>query len=110
MARAASWSAIRTAAVCQRYRVSPNTGMVYKHTMVEIRASCAKYREISPVIANGDIVVALVHNEEATIKYLFKEVSSLRLDPATRDSEPQIFGPDEVQIQGKMAGLLRRYN
>ncbi|MGI9360524.1 MAG: transcriptional repressor LexA [Parasphingorhabdus sp.] len=59
---------------------------------------------------NGEIVVALVHNEEATLKYLFKEGSSVRLDPANRDYEPQIFGPDEVQIQGKMAGLLRRYN
>ncbi|HEY9093136.1 transcriptional repressor LexA [Parasphingorhabdus sp.] len=59
---------------------------------------------------NGEIVVALVHNEEATLKYLFKEGSSVRLDPANSAYEPQIFGPDEVQIQGKMAGLLRRYN
>ena len=59
---------------------------------------------------NGEIVVALVHDEEATLKYLFKEGSTVRLDPANSAYEPQIFGPDEVQIQGKMAGLLRRYN
>ena len=59
---------------------------------------------------NGEIVVALVHDEEATLKYLFKEGATVRLNPANSAYEPQIFGPDEVQIQGKMAGLLRRYN
>lgn len=59
---------------------------------------------------NGEIVVALVHDEEATLKYLFKDNGQVRLDPANPEYEPQIFGPDEVRIQGKMAGLLRRYN
>ncbi|MEW4466706.1 transcriptional repressor LexA [Parasphingorhabdus sp. JC815] len=59
---------------------------------------------------NGEIVVALVHDEEATLKYLYKEGATVRLNPANSAYEPQIFGPDEVQIQGKMAGLLRRYN
>lgn len=59
---------------------------------------------------NGEIVVALVHDEEATLKYLFKDNGQVRLDPANPAYEPQIFGPGEVQIQGKMAGLLRRYN
>lgn len=59
---------------------------------------------------NGEIVVALVHDEEATLKYLFKDNGQVRLDPANPEYEPQIFGPGEVQIQGKMAGLLRRYN
>lgn len=59
---------------------------------------------------NGEIVVALVHDEEATLKYLFKDNGQVRLDPANPAYEPQIFGPNEVRIQGKMAGLLRRYN
>lgn len=59
---------------------------------------------------NGEIVVALVHEEEATLKYLFKDSGQVRLDPANPAYEPQVFGPDEVRIQGKMAGLLRRYN
>ncbi len=59
---------------------------------------------------NGEIVVALVHDEEATLKYLFKDNGQVRLDPANPAYEPQIFGAGEVRIQGKMAGLLRRYN
>jgi len=59
---------------------------------------------------NGEIVVALVHNEEATLKYLFKESGGVRLDPANSAYESQHYGADEVQIQGRMAGLLRRYN
>ena len=59
---------------------------------------------------NGEIVVALVREEEATLKYLFKEDGRVRLDPANGAYEPQIYGPGEVRIQGKMAGLLRRYN
>ncbi|VAW01563.1 SOS-response repressor and protease LexA [hydrothermal vent metagenome] len=59
---------------------------------------------------NGEIVVALVHDEEATLKYLFKENDQVRLDPANGAYESQIYGPGEVRIQGKMAGLLRRYN
>ncbi len=59
---------------------------------------------------NGEIVVALVHEEEATLKYLFKENDKVRLDPANAAYEAQFYGPGEVRIQGKMAGLLRRYN
>ena len=59
---------------------------------------------------NGEIVVALVHDEEATLKYLFQESGKVRLDPANPAYEPQVYGPGEVRIQGKMAGLLRRYN
>lgn len=59
---------------------------------------------------NGEIVVALVHEEEATLKYLFKQDGKVRLDPANAAYEPQLYGAGEVRIQGKMAGLLRRYN
>lgn len=59
---------------------------------------------------DGEIVVALVRGEEATLKYLRRENGMVRLDPANTAYEPQIYGPDEVEVQGKLAGLLRRYH
>ncbi|ASK87863.1 transcriptional repressor LexA [Sphingorhabdus sp. SMR4y] len=61
------------------------------------------------VARDGEIVVALIHDEEATLKYLHKDGVRVRLDPANAAYEPQIYGAGEVRIQGKMAGLLRRY-
>jgi len=61
------------------------------------------------VARDGEIVVALIHDEEATLKYLRKDGARIRLDPANAAYEPQIYGAGEVRIQGKMAGLLRRY-
>lgn len=62
------------------------------------------------VARDGEIVVALVRNEEATLKYLRRENGMIRLDPANGVYEPQIYRPDEVQVQGKLSGLLRRYH
>ncbi len=59
---------------------------------------------------DGEIVVALVRDEEATLKYLRRENGMIRLDPANGAYEPQIYPPHEVQVQGKLAGLLRRYH
>ena len=59
---------------------------------------------------NGEIVVALVRGEEATLKYLRRENGKVRLDPANAAYEPQIYNPGEVLVQGKLAGLLRRYH
>ncbi|MFC3174277.1 transcriptional repressor LexA [Novosphingobium bradum] len=59
---------------------------------------------------DGEIVVALVRGEEATLKYLFREKGQVRLDPANSAYDPQYYGPGEVQVQGKLAGLLRRYH
>lgn len=59
---------------------------------------------------DGEIVVALVRNEEATLKYLRREGGKIRLDPANASYEPQIYEPHEVIVQGKLAGLLRRYH
>lgn len=61
------------------------------------------------VARDGEIVVALIHDEEATLKYLRKENGRIRLDPANAAYAPQVYGAGEVRIQGKMAGLLRRY-
>jgi repressor LexA len=62
------------------------------------------------VARDGDIVVALVGNEEATLKYLRRENGMIRLDPANGAYDPQIYPAHEVQVQGKLAGLLRRYH
>lgn len=59
---------------------------------------------------DGEIVVALVRGEEATLKYLRRENGKVRLDPANAAYEPQIYDPREVLVQGKLAGLLRRYH
>lgn len=62
------------------------------------------------VARDGEIVVALVRNEEATLKYLRHENGMVRLDPANGAYNPQVYRPDEVQVQGKLSGLLRRYH
>jgi repressor LexA len=58
---------------------------------------------------DGEIVVALINNEEATLKTFRREGQMIRLDPANRQYDPQRYQPSQVQIQGKLAGLLRRY-
>ncbi len=58
---------------------------------------------------DGEIVVALINNEEATLKTYRREGQMIRLDPANRQYDPQRYQPYQVQIQGKLAGLLRRY-
>jgi repressor LexA len=62
------------------------------------------------VARDGEIVVALVRDEEATLKYLRHEGPQVRLDPANASYEPQLYAAGDVQIQGKLAGLLRRYH
>jgi repressor LexA len=59
---------------------------------------------------DGDIVVALIDNEEATLKYLRRDKGLIRLDPANSAFQPQHYRPEQVRIQGKLAGLLRRYH
>ena len=59
---------------------------------------------------DGEIVVALVRGEEATLKYLRRINGMVQLDPANSAYEPQIYDPSEVQVQGRLAGLLRRYH
>jgi repressor LexA len=59
---------------------------------------------------DGEIVVALIRDEEATLKYLRRENGKIRLDPANSAYDPQIYDPGEVVVQGKLAGLLRRYH
>ena len=62
-----------------------------------------------PTAESGEIVVALIDDREATLKIFCKEGGMVRLDPANRQLEPQRYHPSQVKIQGKLAGLLRRY-
>lgn len=57
----------------------------------------------------GEIVVALVDEEEATLKRLRRKGASIALEAANPAYETRIFGPDRVRIQGRLVGLLRRY-
>lgn len=59
---------------------------------------------------SGDIVVALVNNEEATLKRLRKKGASIALEAANPAYETRIFGPDQVAVQGRLVGLIRRYH
>ena len=58
---------------------------------------------------NGVIVVALVDGEEVTLKRIRRKGNSVALEAANSEYETRIFGPDRVQVQGKLAGLLRQY-
>jgi repressor LexA len=58
---------------------------------------------------NGDIIVALVDKEEATLKRLRKRGAAIALEAANPNYETRIFGPDQVDIQGRLVGLMRRY-
>jgi repressor LexA len=62
------------------------------------------------VARDGEIVVALIEESEATLKYFRREGAMVRLDPANRAYDPQRYAPQQVRIQGRLAGLLRRYD
>ena len=57
----------------------------------------------------GDIVVALIDDEEATLKRLRKRGASLALEAANPAYETRIFGPDRIRIQGRLVSLIRKY-
>jgi repressor LexA len=59
---------------------------------------------------DGEIVVALVDGAEATLKYFRREGAMVRLDPANRSYDPQRYAPTQVQVQGRLSGILRRYD
>ncbi|HEY9538621.1 MAG TPA: transcriptional repressor LexA [Kiloniellaceae bacterium] len=58
---------------------------------------------------NGTIVVALIDNEEATLKRLRRKGGAVALEPANKAYETRIFPPERVAIQGRLVSLLRRY-
>jgi repressor LexA len=57
----------------------------------------------------GEIVVALVDDEEATLKRFRRKGASIALEAANPAYETRIFGPDRVKVQGRLVGLIRRY-
>jgi repressor LexA len=63
----------------------------------------------SDTAENGAVVVALVDNEEVTLKRLRRRGASIALEPANKAYETRIFGPDRVKVQGRLVALLRRF-
>ena len=59
---------------------------------------------------NNQIVVALVDQEEATLKRIYKHGQSIDLIPENKDFETKTFGPDRVEVQGILVGLVRKYH
>ena len=58
---------------------------------------------------SGEIVVALIDDQEATLKRLRRKGDSVALEAANPAYETRIFGPDRVKVQGRLVGLIRRY-
>ena len=59
---------------------------------------------------NNQIVVALVDQEEATLKRIYKSGQTIELIPENKDFETKTFGPDRVEVQGILVGLVRNYH
>lgn len=59
---------------------------------------------------NGDIVVALINDEEATLKRFRRRGGAVALEAANPAYEPRIVRPDQLKVQGRLVGLIRRYN
>ena len=65
--------------------------------------------EKTKIAHNGDIVVALVENAEATLKRLYREGDKIRLQPSNSEMGPIIVAAKSVQVQGRVIGVLRKY-
>jgi repressor LexA len=65
--------------------------------------------ERSDTAENGAVVVALIDEQEVTLKRLRRRGASIALEPANKAYETRIFGPDRIKVQGRLVGLLRRY-
>lgn len=61
-------------------------------------------------VRNGEIVVALVDNENATLKRFYDEKTGIRLQPANRTMKPMFFAKKRITIQGKVKGVIRKFN
>ncbi len=63
----------------------------------------------SDTAESGSVVVALIDNEEVTLKRLRRRGASVALEPANKSYETRIFGPDRVKVQGRLVALMRRF-
>ncbi|UDL95369.1 MULTISPECIES: transcriptional repressor LexA [Lichenihabitans] len=103
----------------QTITVSPDMLAAGEHFALEVRGDSmieAGILDADTVIIRrqdsadtGDIIVALVDDEEATLKRFRRRGASIALEAANPAYETRIFGPDRVKIQGKLVSLLRRY-
>jgi repressor LexA len=59
---------------------------------------------------NGDIVVALIDDDEVTLKRLRRKGATVALEAANPQYETRIFGPNRVKVQGRLVSLMRRYS
>lgn len=59
---------------------------------------------------NGEIVVALIDDDEVTLKRLHRKGATIALEPANPQYETRIFGPNRVKVQGRLVSLMRTYN
>lgn len=59
---------------------------------------------------SGDTIVALIDNEFATLKRYYPENGQVRLQPANKNMDPIYVNPEDLQIQGKVTGVIRRFN
>ena len=81
----------------------------------EISALNAEEKQIPELIEktntanNGDIIVALIDNNETTLKRLFKRGQQVALQPENESYETRIYGPDRIKIQGKLKQLIRQF-
>lgn len=77
-----------------------NAGILDGDTVIIMEADTAN---------TGEIIVALVDNEEATLKRLRRRGDSIALEAANPAYETRLYGADRVKVQGKLVGLIRRY-
>lgn len=82
------------------------SSMIEDHIMDRDFVVCEQTQVANP----GDIVVAIVNNEEATLKRFYREpAGKIRLQPANSDMAPMIIPASDVKIQGRVIGVLRKY-
>ena len=58
---------------------------------------------------NGEMVIAMLHGSDVTLKKLYREQGQIRLQPANPAMQPIVASPDDVQVQGVVVGVMRRY-
>ncbi len=58
---------------------------------------------------NGEMVVALINNQDATLKKFYRDGDRIRLEPANAKMSPMILSADRVRIRGKVIGVIRKY-
>ena len=63
----------------------------------------------SNIANSGDIIVALVDDNEVTLKRFRSYKNSIALEPANKNYKTRIFGEDRVKVQGKLVGLIRKF-